>query len=214
MKVQLIPTRWILVGIAVCAIPITISAQSITGSKHDFSGKGWTNLSVSSGAEICVVCHTPHNGTSGLEAPLWNHALTVATFTPYASSTLDASVGQPDGVSLVCLSCHDGTVALDAFGSTPGVIEFMPAGARLLGTDLANDHPVSFTYDTALASADGGLFDPAITASGLGGTIEQDFLRSGKVQCASCHNPHDVANGKFLRKDNTGSALCLTCHDK
>jgi hypothetical protein len=42
------------------------------------------------------------------------------------------------------------------------------------------------------------------------------------VECASCHDPHGVPSGgsggellpHFLRKINTGSALCLTCHSK
>ena len=37
------------------------------------------------------------------------------------------------------------------------------------------------------------------------------------VECASCHDPHveETATRKtFLRIANTGSALCLTCHNK
>lgn len=34
------------------------------------------------------------------------------------------------------------------------------------------------------------------------------------VECASCHDPHVTANGPFLRKANTGSAVCLACHNK
>ena len=32
------------------------------------------------------------------------------------------------------------------------------------------------------------------------------------VQCSSCHTTHDPTNGSFLRKANTNSALCTTCH--
>ena len=38
---------------------------------------------------------------------------------------------------------------------------------------------------------------------------------NGKVECASCHEPHN--NGptvKMLRISNTGSQLCLVCHGK
>ena len=188
-------------------------SQGITGSAHDFTAAGWNPTT-----EICVVCHTPHNADATVTlAPLWNHEVSTAAYTPYNSNTLDATVGQPDGVSKLCLSCHDGTVAIDNFGGVTTGTNFMGTVApdRNLGTDLANDHPVSFTFDVALASADGGLWDPTITNSGLGSTINVDMLRAGKVQCVSCHEPHNKYGNNFLlRKNNTGSALCLTCHNK
>jgi len=86
---------------------------------------------------------------------------------------------------------------------------------RNLGTDLSNDHPVSFTYDLDLAETDGGLFDPASTASSLGGTIEEDMLFAGRMECASCHDVHNKYElPRLLKIANAGSALCLTCHDK
>jgi predicted CXXCH cytochrome family protein len=182
----------------------------ITGSAHDFSGQGW------SGGEICIVCHTPHNAdTSVAEAPLWNHEVTTATFTVYTSPTLDATVGQPGGVSKLCLSCHDGTVAVDSYGGATGN-EYI-SGDELLGTDLSNDHPISFTYDTALATADGELEDPATAPSGLGGTIDEDLLFNGSMECGSCHDVHNTAsagNEHLLLITNQGSAICLTCHAK
>ena len=137
-------------------------------------------------------------------------------YTLYSNGTLNAVPGQPDGVSKLCLSCHDGTVAVDSFGGV--------AGATMIGainpaadvtTDLSDDHPISFTFDTALATADGELFDPATDPSGLGSTIDADMLFSAKVECASCHDVHNAAgNVSLLLIDNAGSALCLTCHDK
>jgi predicted CXXCH cytochrome family protein len=184
------------------------NAQSIVGSDHDFSGEAWNGS-----GEICLPCHTPHNALSTL-VPLWNHATSGATFTLYSSVTLDATVGQPSAASLACLSCHDGTVALDSFGGNTGTT-FIGGGGHNLGTDLSNDHPVSFTYDAALATTDGGLHDPSTVNSGLGGTIDADLLLGSKMECASCHDVHNAAglNG-LLRIDNAASALCLTCHDK
>jgi predicted CXXCH cytochrome family protein len=139
----------------------------------------------------------------------------VAVFTPYDSATLDATPGQPAGVSLLCLSCHDGTVAIDSFGGATGT-SFV-SGAALVGTDLANDHPIGFTYDAALNAADPEVNDPTTTVSGLGGNIDVDMLfglSNDQLECASCHNVHDDLFGNFLIKDNAASALCLTCHDK
>lgn len=191
----------------------------IDGSIHDFSASGFSQ------GEICIVCHTPHNAdTTVADAPLWNHEVTASAFTVYGSATLDALPTQPDGVSKLCLSCHDGSVAVDSFGGTRTskvglgttfISDIDLTGRKELGTDLSDDHPVSFTFDTALSALDGELFDPSITNSGFGSTIDADMLFAGKVQCASCHDVHDHDGNDFiLRKPNTGSDLCLTCHDK
>jgi predicted CXXCH cytochrome family protein len=198
--------------IAVTGLFVAGSAfsQTIVGTDHDLSGVQGT------GGEICVVCHTPHNAdTSVAEAPLWNHAVTTADFTVYSSPTFDGGPsGQPGGASRLCLSCHDGTVALDAFGGGAGTGGNVIGGGALIGTDLSDDHPISFTYDSALATSDGGLADPATANSGLGGTIDADMLFAGNMECASCHDVHDSTIEPFLRVSNAASAMCLTCHNK
>lgn len=201
---------------------------NISGSSHDFSlagGGAWDG-------EICSVCHTPHNAQigAGIDAPLWNHEIkALGGYTPYSSpsNTLDAGViGQPNGVSRLCLSCHDGTIGIDSFG-TPNnggvmtISTFNPATTADFGVNLANDHPISFTYNNALFLLDDELWDPVVTASGLpaGGTISVDMLFGGandQLECASCHDVHNknAALPFMLRKTNVASALCLTCHNK
>lgn len=177
----------------------------ISGSVHDFSGNAW------SGGEICVVCHVPHGAdTTIADSPLWSHDVTTSTFTTYTSATITPGLlGQPDGVSKLCLSCHDGTVALDAFvggAGTAGTI----AAAGDVGTDMNANHPVSFVYDTA-AAADTEIKAADGTINGLlvGGA-------GGNMECSSCHDVHNttVAADPLLRISNAASALCLTCHDK
>ncbi len=182
----------------------------IAGGPHDFSQMGW------SGGSLCVVCHTPHGAdTTTTEGPLWNHRPTAQTFTVYSSRTLTATdVGQPTGTSKLCLSCHDGTVAIDSYGSNDGSWFMGGPKAVGLGGDLSDDHPISFVYDSSLASADGMLHDPAARSSGLGGTIEQDLLENRRLECSSCHDVHDGdADNHLLRVTLSGSMLCLTCHD-
>jgi len=201
-------------------------AGSIVGTAHDFSASGW------SGGEICVACHTPHNSdTSVADAPLWNHAVTTETFVMYSGpGTLDAiQDGQPTGTSKLCLSCHDGATALDSFGGNVGTT--VMSGSSAIGGDaasLTNDHPISITYDTALATTDLGLYDPAATSVTIGlggdkprtGTIAAVMLSGSKVQCTSCHDVHNGAVGPgtnyqpFLKVSKAGSAICLTCHNK
>lgn len=196
-------------------------AGSIVGTQHDLSGNTYT------GGEICIVCHTPHNAdVSQGDAPLWNHTATTQTYTLYESSSLDAAdLDQPAGVSKLCLSCHDGTVAIDSFGTTPTNTSFM-TGDPAIGSDgLSNDHPVSFTYDTALANLDGELADPATTTVTVGttpsrtGTLAEVMLfgaGNDQIECSSCHDVHNTlaAGPKLLLVNQAGSALCLTCHTK
>jgi len=188
----------------------SLSFGQIAGSAHDFTTKTWN-----ASGEMCNVCHTPHNALAVTDAPLWDHTVTTATFTLYSSPSMDATVGQPTGSSKLCLSCHDGTVALDNYAGETSGTTFI-SGVRNVGTDFSNDHPISFTYDATLATDDGDLFDPAVKLSSLGGTVDEDMLLAGQVQCSSCHDVHrgGSSTGKLLVMSNAGSALCLTCHDK
>ncbi len=202
-------TCWLAVALALWAAP-TRGVDSVISSKHNLSVSGPGQIKAATETEICIFCHTPHNSTG--ETPLWNHALSSATYTPYASSTIKAVIGQPTGASKLCLSCHDGTVALGLVNSRSGPIEMqngattMPVGASNLGRDLSGHHPVSFLYDAALASRDGQLKDPA----GLTDKVRLDH--SGQLQCTSCHDPHNDQFGNFLVQDNTASTICVNCH--
>ena len=204
-------------------------AGVITGSAHDFSGRSYT------GGQICIACHTPHGGdTTVTDAPLWNHTVTTATYTLYSSGTLNAGpLAQPSGVSKLCLSCHDGTVAVDSFGGAAGGAETLTGrvavGAASQGS-LANDHPIGFTYDNTLATADGSIFDPATRNVTIGaggsrsktGTVAALMLFNGKLECASCHDVHNTFTANdgagvgdpLLRVSKAGSTICLTCHNK
>lgn len=76
--------------------------------------------------EVCVYCHTPHgaNDTSQVQKiPLWNRTYLSNTYQTYdqlGTSTLSQTVTQPGANSLSCLSCHDGTVAIDSIINMPG----------------------------------------------------------------------------------------------
>jgi predicted CXXCH cytochrome family protein len=168
-------------------------------------------VKASTETEICKFCHTPHNATP--VQPLWNRNASSATYTLYTSSTLNASVGQPDGTSILCLSCHDGTIALGSIVNPSTTISFgsvttMPAGKTNLGTNLSDDHPISFVYNSALAIADGQLKD----TSAIVRPVSLD--KNGKMQCTSCHDAHDNSYSKFLVATTQGSALCFSCHNR
>jgi predicted CXXCH cytochrome family protein len=193
-------------------------AADIVGSLHDFSsgGAAGQGQGLNASGEICNTCHSPHSPSDATAGPLWDHAVTTETFTQYAdpggsmdATDLTATVG---AVSKLCLSCHDGSVAIDAFGGDPGVPTLLTGTANVTN-DLSNDHPISFTYDTALANADGELADPVSLDEVIVGNLPL-FEQSGKMECATCHNAHDGAATSFLRVPNTNSDLCTSCHNK
>lgn len=172
----------------------TASFAEIQGSPHDFSD---ANLGTT---DLCKFCHVPHNPLNQNDAPLWNHSDSTQTFTFY-----DGSTGPAARATLQCLSCHDGVTNIDAFGGMAGTTDMktkFPGTTAIIGTDLQDDHPVSVTY-----IVQAGKFKDI-----NGSTAVKLF--NGKVECASCHNPHLTDNKKFLRSTNAKSALCLTCHDK
>jgi hypothetical protein len=214
-------------GLVVLVVVITttmgfakVGKSAIAGGPHDLR----TELSGGSYA-LCNYCHIAHK-FSNVTAPatagplLWNHTLsgktsygvyTSSTFSGYNTDITDlGSVATPT-VSNLCLSCHDGTIAIDSWYSAVRTTQnsvFMPADRTV--TDLTQQHPVNFTYNAALANA-AGLLVPASTTSVDGaGEIP---LFEGKMQCATCHDPH---NGKGIMTQafpsQPSGTFCTYCH--
>ena len=219
----------LILGALIVLFSTAAFAQTIVASKHDLStGGGITNKS-SNESQVCIFCHTPHQKTI-IATPLWNKTLSAqATYGVYASGSLNATLAEVGGgssVSNLCLSCHDGTVAVNSLDNKSGSANpLMGTGVELdatgkigatresmIGTSLTNDHPINFTYDAALVTLDGGLATP--NSASYVDAAHKVPLYGGKLQCATCHNPHNNVNSSFMRLANSGSALCLTCHSK
>jgi len=196
---------------------VGISRPQITGSGHDLSAYNWTN------GEICITCHTPHNADLTVStAPLWNHALTTATYTLYDSHTMDENTVQPLGISKLCLGCHDGTVAVDNFGGNQNGSQYI-TGTANVGTDLSNDHPISikWTHQT-VGGITGLVWDNCTQCHDQIGENPEKFplpfyTYDGGVdyyiECSTCHDPHNGIGGDYmLRMSNSNSALCEKCH--
>jgi predicted CXXCH cytochrome family protein len=207
----------LLIGAAVLLLLPTAGFAAVSGTGHDLSAND-------TDSRTCVFCHYPHNANPAV--PLWNHTLSTNTFTAYDSPTMEATdnndwAGTDGNISGLCMSCHDDSVGLGSLVNTPisGTITdpgtltaVIPTTTANLSTDLSNDHPVAFTYDATLSTADGELNDPA----GLTGDVQLFGSGGDQVECSSCHDPHNstAAEQPFLVTTNAGSALCNTCHVK
>lgn len=210
------------VALAFVLLSAGAALAAITGSPHDMR----THITGEAQGydEVCVYCHTPHS--SAMTAQLWNRTNgTLLAFTPYTSSTLDATVDGTLGAgSLLCMSCHDGTLAVDSLYNAPkygnsannisgGVAlngSKMIVGSAKFDADMTNDHPIGFTYP-----ADGVDVGLVLIGTVQGSTyVRLTGASEDQLECASCHDAHNTTYPPFLRSTNQGSQLCLRCHIK
>ena len=191
------------------ATALAQGGASVAQTKHNLSASGPGPVRVAGTQGVCIFCHTPH--AANPIGPLWNRRDPGTYYQVYRSSTLQATVGQPTGTSRMCLSCHDGTIALtQTYNSNnviPGAVYITPQDRGYIGTDLTDDHPISFTYDSALVAKNTQLRDP----SSIPKALELD--QNHQLQCTTCHDPHNDSLGYFLRMDNRASAMCTSCHN-
>lgn len=226
---------------------INAYSDSVVNSPHNFSWDYGISSYQFETSKVCVFCHTPHHANSGSPV-LWNRTIkSSASFTLYSSSTLQAVQDLDSSkYSLLCLSCHDGSTAINTLVNYWGetftpqqaavrIADVTGIGANIGGLDasgnpvgpfnvsLTNDHPVGFIYDATLVNADrtagGYLTAQLATPDNIGGFVIDTKVRlfgAGKdrMECGSCHDPHDNQHDNFLVKSNVGSALCITCHLK
>jgi len=204
-------------------IPAVHAGERVEDTLHNLSVSGPGEIRSLKEKEICVFCHIPHNPVT--PEPLWAHRLSEAD---YRVPAIDSGRGgripapQPDGSSRLCLSCHDGTVALGDVGGREripmsGAGRLRPEHGGFVGTDLSGSHPVSFhVSDPAGMPVEGhdmGL--KPLSAMTADPDIRLDS--AGKMQCTTCHDPHRdryFVKGKvphFWVKPGV-EEVCLTCH--
>jgi hypothetical protein len=133
------------------------ASAGIANTKHNLgsSGPATNNNIVAETGEICVFCHTPHGGDTGAAVPLWNKVLSTATYQTYdqlGTSTLDGGITTIGSVSLACLTCHDGTQALDNILNAPGSGGYDSTGGGVGGKlwtwSTGGDLGAALTVDT------------------------------------------------------------------
>jgi len=215
----------------------------IVGSAHDMTAIGITGTLLGAERGPCSYCHTPHHALFDGDnpyQPLWSRPdIANDTFAQYDSTTFDAgnnmgAGGNEDwtaplaGPTRLCLSCHDGVVAIDSnYGQAGTAKSDRENGDTWNGIDivqgfgLSNDHPVGFDYE-AVAAVDAEIKSaPTFPGSNVPvadvlTTVDVGFGPEDFMTCSTCHDVHNSQSVEdyLLYAPRAGSALCLTCHDK
>ncbi len=194
------------------------------------------DLSRGGTTEVCVFCHTPHGANRegiAIQAPIWNRRLPKDQYQMYDqvwSKSFEATPndpGRPTGYSRLCLSCHDGTIALGSvlnkagsggrngeepmeyptgqspagpFGSIPVGEGATSQNTRALGRDLRNDHPISMVFDSELLSKDIEFVNP-------GPPLHRPFSQSTPTPLSPLRRATGSNNSVF------DSVQCTSCHN-
>lgn len=244
--------RWLGGGalLLTLALPgVDALAAGIADTRHNLTSTGVSggNKVTDTNAEICVFCHTPHaaNQSSSLPLPLWNRKTTGTTYTIYSTTTMEATAPGTDlagSTSLACLSCHDGSQAMDTVINKPGFGGYAAGGTSMgltwtgsprasgtggtgsmsnagefiamLGTDLSNDHPIAIPY------CGGGAANGSVA-----GCADKDF--NPPVRVSPTNWFVDTGDGMTTTKDGQRQRTdiilyprsdvpyveCASCHD-
>ena len=180
----------VLIGLSSWLVVASPGHAGLAGSKHDFSSAAW------SGGSSCGACHVPHRGDR-LKTPKWGGPAAI-------QSAPSSEPGRPGPLSRICLGCHDGSTARDTFGDETGGLS-MPARSRIGSSGrMGNDHPVGVRYPTGARK-----YQPLSRVE----QGERIRLFDGKVECSSCHDPHNSYDQPYLLvMPNDESQLCTSCH--
>jgi len=176
--------------------------------------------------------------------PLWNHTLPLTDPTyylyyngpgepgnpatnPKSSQAIFFLTGQtaPGGTSLLCLSCHDGSIAVNSYGNSAQPASSQSAGTVFMQTgyvigqsfNLQNHHPVGFSYG-AVQAIDTAIAAPTVLYN-TGDPVSNHLyggLNNDNMECGTCHSVHNTGNSgeTLLWRTDANSGMCLTCHIK
>ncbi|MFQ5479895.1 MAG: cytochrome c3 family protein [Thermodesulfobacteriota bacterium] len=198
---------------------------TVAATKHNFGIFSGAAIKTGSTTRVCVFCHAPHNTSPS--GPMWNREDSGATYNIYQSETIVATMGQPTGSSKLCLSCHDGTIAIGSLKNVTGVVgpytlpvtgpgvagagpdagKLTSVSTAFIGTDLRDDHPLSFDYALSYPANLEIKADTALPAA-----VKLD--KNNMVQCTSCHDPHGTIYPAFMVTSLENGVLCEACHTK
>lgn len=190
--------------------------DSVEGSGHDLSIHGPGPVKSTNESRVCLFCHASHIDDPNPPKALWNQKLsTITSYAQYTSSTYKQTNNPISTRSKLCLSCHDGTVAIGQnYSNYGGTIPVQGALAKSdnLGSDLSGDHPFGFS----MPAVDDGEISLSLVASPPSVSDRAVRLYNNKIECVTCHDPHKPnfdSVQQFLVRSNVNGALCTACHD-
>jgi predicted CXXCH cytochrome family protein len=173
--------------------------RGVIGSKHDFTD--------SSGrfGNACNACHIPHvQAIRPTTRPSTQPAVEMFRIAGQRKVFVPGRY-TPGPTSLICLGCHDGTVATSAIGSSHAMLATVREGFNVPDGFVWRDHPIGIAYPS-----DRREYHPEAFA-----VAKNIRLPEGRIECISCHDPHnELGIDGMLQVSNRRSALCLTCHIK
>lgn len=226
MKKQILAALGLVVITAAVAMGAAAPGAGILGSPHDM--RNVTIGGVDEQGRACAFCHTPHHAQTALNPddyyPLWSRQIDNMVFAPYVSTTMNSSDYNADiaiGPTRLCMSCHDGSIAVDQHYSAAGGVKYLAEngfgspGIAAGPSSLTNDHPVGMNYyDVAVGPASG---NPS-AATVLGAQFNQDpWIRQVDDTLVYKNNTFSVKVGDRLYVSPTDPTkaymTCATCHD-
>jgi len=170
-----------------------------------------SSFSADSPSLLCLGCHDGKTAMNVLHSS--NTGVDAGSDYSAGSKFIETSTGfDPVTMQWALPDMYGGTLPNMNIGGTEG--------NTLKGDDLTNDHPLGFSYSDVLLEplAAARLFSVAQVGVRSSNSIKF-FGASKKVECSTCHDPHvdssvDTELKPFLVMSNTGSAICLSCHNK
>jgi hypothetical protein len=226
-----------LVACAAVAFAAGEPGSGVLGSVHDMrTATGSGPASDGTNDRVCAFCHTPHHAYQGSNPsdyyPLWSRTLDTQNFTAYATSTINAIDWASDiaiGPTRLCMSCHDGTIAVDQHYGNTGSIKFLAenapgldgiwlggAGIGAGAAGLSNDHPVGFNYDTVAVGPSTPGVNPSPGQVQTAKAQEDPWIRAAGADLTYSNNNWGIKVADRLYADPADGArymTCATCHD-
>jgi hypothetical protein len=223
----------IMAFVALTAASATVSfaghapATGVNESMHDITylGANGGGYNQDDFQRVCVFCHTPHNAlpNGAVPAPLWNHAPSNVTLSPYtwaapANLAIGFDADPLVGPSRLCMACHDGVTAVDSHGSAGGgnngnhkmtssYTDGLGNTAKRFIDDLGVTHPIGFQYQEAVNARNVAGLTELVTA-------DQSFLATvpadpnTKTRAGFIQGPKKIADTLY-----SGFMTCASCHE-
>jgi len=213
------------VAVLLAAVAPFAANAAVSTTLHNLSTTGTGTVKASAETQICKFCHTPHGANQ--QRAIWNHTATVQAFN-WGAGNLVTTTGTTlpttfSSVTLKCLSCHDGSVAIGSVANngagvagtiamnasthlTAGALN-AAAGANVvgLGGNLQGNHPTGIPY-----AGEPGSKAVAVAANGYYPVLAAGC---GSASGVCINNGADGLLVNLVLNGAVRTVDCTSCHD-